>query len=218
MKELLHRRYCERSKDMSSNNKSGLRSIAEILRRHDTTNSSRTAGKLGSNRAAVVICLFQGKEGHLRVILTQRSSTISSHSGEVALPGGKWEEGDDTHAATALREANEEIGLDPSIVKSSPFSPPSAPSFSPILNPSEVESVFDVPLEMFLKNENRREETVELMGESFLVHYFDYETENRCYTIWAVTASILIKAASIIYQRPPAFEEHKPTFWGRSRH
>lgn len=273
---------------MSSNNKSGLRSIAERLRRHDNTNSSPTAGELGTNRAAVLICLFQGKDGHLRVILTQRSSTISSHSGEVALPGGKWEEGDDTHAATALREANEEIGLDPSIVEIVSILPPfytkvpplfisplysliqisirfeidsnlhfnlqrhitvfpvigiiwDISSFSPILNPSEVESVFDAPLEMFLKvgyyfkliwndfgwwswclnnvqNEKRREEKVELLGERYLLHYFDHETENRCYTIWALTASILIKAASIIYQRPPAFEEHKPTFWGRSRH
>ncbi|KAG6382913.1 hypothetical protein SASPL_157366 [Salvia splendens] len=220
---------------MSSSNTSDLRSIAERLRRHDNTNYSRIAGELGTNRAAVLICLFQGKEGHLRVILTQRSSTISSHSGEVALPGGKWEEGDDTHAATALREANEEIGLDPSTVEIVSILHPfytkrhitvfpvigivwDISSFSPVLNPSEVESVFDVPLEMFLKNEKRREEKIELMGERFLVHYFDYETEKRCYTIWALTASILIKAASIIYQRPPAFEEHKPTFWGRSRH
>ncbi|KAL1560302.1 nudix hydrolase 15, mitochondrial-like [Salvia divinorum] len=90
--------------------------------------------------------------------------------------------------------------------------------FSPVLNASEVESVFDVPLEMFLKNENRREEKVELMGDRFLVHYFDYVTENICYTIWALTASILIEAASIIYERLPPIEEQKPKFWSRSRH
>ncbi|KAJ6396794.1 hypothetical protein OIU77_021758 [Salix suchowensis] len=57
-----------------------------------------------------------GTDGELRVILTKRSSQLSSHLGEVALPGGKREEGDADDIATALREAKEEIGLDPSLV------------------------------------------------------------------------------------------------------
>lgn len=68
------------------------------------------------NKSAVLICLFEGKEGELRVILTKRSSTLSSHSGEVALPGGKLDQGDAHEVETALREAKEEIGLDPSLV------------------------------------------------------------------------------------------------------
>lgn len=187
------------------------------------------------NRAAVLICLFEGKDGDLHVILTKRSSTMSSHSGEVALPGGKWEEGDESNAATAVREAKEEIGLDPSIVEVVAVLEPlyskngitvfpvigiiwDISGFNPILNASEVESVFVAPLEMFLKNEKRREQRVEWMGYKYLLHFFDYQTENKSYTIWALTAAILIKAASIIYERPPAFEEHWPKFWSRSRH
>lgn len=94
-------------------------------------------------RAAVLICVFEGGDGSLRVILTKRSSSLSTHSGfflthcnqccsvflfqfdfhltvisagEVALPGGKREEGDADDVQTALREAKEEIGLDPSLV------------------------------------------------------------------------------------------------------
>ncbi|OQU80356.1 hypothetical protein SORBI_3007G115200 [Sorghum bicolor] len=67
-------------------------------------------------RAAVLVCLFRGAAGELRVILTKRSSSLSTHSGEVALPGGKAEEGDADDAATALRESKEEIGLDPALV------------------------------------------------------------------------------------------------------
>ncbi|KAG6495546.1 hypothetical protein ZIOFF_043372 [Zingiber officinale] len=67
-------------------------------------------------RAAVLICLFVGERGELRVILTKRSRNLSTHSGEVSLPGGKMEEGDKDDADTATREAKEEIGLDPSIV------------------------------------------------------------------------------------------------------
>ncbi|CAH9113710.1 unnamed protein product [Cuscuta europaea] len=69
-----------------------------------------------SKRAAVLICLFEGESGELCVVLTKRSSKLSASPGEVALPGGKVEEGDANDIETALREANEEIGLDPSIV------------------------------------------------------------------------------------------------------
>lgn len=54
------------------------------------------------------------------------------------------------------------------------------------------------------------------MGDKYVLHFFDHETENDKYTIWALTAGILIKAASIMYQRPPDFQERRPTFWSRS--
>ncbi|XP_035544684.1 nudix hydrolase 3-like [Juglans regia] len=68
-------------------------------------------------RAAVLICLFEGEEGELRVILTKRSMKLSSYPGDVALPGGKFEKGDADDSATALREAMEEIGLEPNLVR-----------------------------------------------------------------------------------------------------
>ncbi|KAG2685252.1 hypothetical protein I3760_10G116800 [Carya illinoinensis] len=67
-------------------------------------------------RAAVLVCLFEGDAGDLGVILTKRFSKLSTHSGEVSLPGGKAEEGDKDDGDTATREAREEIGLDPSLV------------------------------------------------------------------------------------------------------
>lgn len=149
------------------------------------------------------------------------------------MPGGKWEEADKNDAETALREAKEEIGLDPSIVEVVTILEPfytkrnitvfpvigiiwNKNRFNPVPNAAEVESVFDAPLEMFLKNENRREEKREWMGYHYLLHFFDYQVEGKSYIIWALTAAILIKAASVIYQRPPAFEEHRPKFWNRS--
>ncbi|KAF9683644.1 hypothetical protein SADUNF_Sadunf04G0035300 [Salix dunnii] len=190
--------------------------------------------------AAVLICIFEGNDGDLRVILTERSSRLSSHSesrnglrsiaGEVSLPGGKREEGDADDVETALREATEEIGLDPSLVDVvtvfEPFMTKYAmdvvpvvgilfdkKAFNPVPNVNEVETVFDVPLEMFLKDENRREQEKEWMGDKYLLHFFDYQSGSKMYTIWAITASILIRAASVVYQRPPAFQERKPTFW-----
>ncbi|CAK9148202.1 unnamed protein product [Ilex paraguariensis] len=189
--------------------------------------------RLRSNRAAVLICIFEGENGDLRVILTKRSSTLSSHSGDVSLPGGKTEKGDVDDIETALREAKEEIGLDPSLVNVVTVLQPfitkrgmtvvpvmgilyDKQAFKPVPNAAEVEAIFEAPLEMFLKDENRRAEEREWLGDKYLLHFFDYEAENKKYVIWALTAGILIQAASIVYQRSPEFQEQKPKFWNRS--
>ncbi|KAJ0989360.1 hypothetical protein J5N97_007716 [Dioscorea zingiberensis] len=185
--------------------------------------------RLLPRRAAVLVCLFEGEVGDLRVILTKRSSNLSTHSGEVSLPGGKAEEGDADDADTATREAKEEIGLDPSLVSVVTVLEPflskhllrvvpvisilsDKQSFKPVLNTDEVETIFDVPLEMFLKDENRRSEEREWLGVKYLVHFFNYETEDNKFVIWGLTASILIRAASVVYQRPPSFLEQNPKF------
>jgi coenzyme A diphosphatase NUDT7 len=54
------------------------------------------------------------------------------------------------------------------------------------------------------------------MGDKYLLHYFDYEAENEKYVIWALTAGILIRAASLVFQQPPAFLERRPKFWNRA--
>ncbi|XP_047974826.1 nudix hydrolase 11-like isoform X1 [Salvia hispanica] len=192
--------------------------------------SQSAAEPIQRNRAAVLICLFEDENSDLRVILTRRSSKLSSHSGEVALPGGKRDENDSDDVATALREAQEEIGLDPSMVEIVAVLEPfhtriniavvpvigviwDKRAFEPILNAAEVESVFDAPLEMFLKDENRRQEEQDWKGHKYLRHFFDHRIENETYVIWALTAGILIKVASVVYQRPPSFEECRPPFW-----
>lgn len=51
------------------------------------------------------------------------------------------------------------------------------------------------------------------MGDKYLIHFFDYETDDkRKYVIWGLTAGILIRAASVVYQRPPNFVEQNPKF------
>lgn len=173
-------------------------------------------------KAAVLVCLFEGVDGDLRVILTKRSSNLSTHSGEVALPGGKMDEGDRDEVDTATREAQEEIGLDPSLVNVVTILEPflsknilrvfpvigilsDKEAFRPLPNADEVEAVFDAPLEMFLKDENRRVEEREWLGCKYQVHFFDYKTPNEKYIIWGLTAGILIRAASIVYGRQPPF-------------
>ncbi|KAF2303239.1 hypothetical protein GH714_015673 [Hevea brasiliensis] len=116
----------------------------------------------------------------LRVILVIGILHDRKHSGEVALPGGKREEGDADDIETALREAKEEIGLDPSLVDVVARGIAVVPvvgilfdkrAFVPSPNTNEVESIFDVPLEMFLKDENRRAEEKQRMGYKYLLHF-----------------------------------------------
>lgn len=188
-----------------------------------------TAERFRPKRAAVLICLFEGDDGEFRVILTKRSSRLSTHSGEVSLPGGKADETDANDAETATREAKEEIGLDPSLVNVVTCLEPflskhllrvipvigilsNKKDFHPSPNADEVEAVFDAPLEMFLKDENRRCEERVWMGYKYLIHYFDYEINDKKYLIWGLTAGILIRAASIVYQKPPGFVEQNPKF------
>ncbi|XP_047327608.1 nudix hydrolase 15, mitochondrial-like [Impatiens glandulifera] len=194
------------------------------------------AEKFEFKRAAVLICIFEDEKGELRVILTKRSSRLSTNAGDVALPGGKRDESDANDTETALREAKEEIGLDPScvdvvavleqiVLKNGTAVVPvmgiisDRKKFIPSINEEEVEEMFDAPLEMFLKNEKRRGEEKEWMGDKYLLHYFDHEADNgKLFVIWALTAGILINAASIVYDRPPDFLELKPKFWTRQVH
>ncbi|GLT80052.1 hypothetical protein SLA2020_515150 [Shorea laevis] len=203
--------------------------VSQVGFQESVTPVARDPERFRPKRGAVLICLFEGDAGDFRVILTKRSSRLSSHAGEVSLPGGKTEEGDKDDAETATREAREEIGLDPSLVNVVTVLEPflskhllrvipvvgilsDKKAFKPTPNPAEVEAIFDAPLEMFIKDENRRSEEREWMGDKYLVHFFDYEFDDKKYVIWGLTAGVLIRAASVVYQRPPAFVEQNPKF------
>jgi 8-oxo-dGTP pyrophosphatase MutT (NUDIX family) len=140
-----------------------------------------------------------------RVILTKRPDTMPSHQGEIAFPGGKLDDStDDSLRATALREAHEEIGLDPSAVEIvaeldslvtvmgrfvlTPFVGllGQRPSLAP--DPTEVVSVFDVGIAELLDDATFREERWDLpSGRNRAVHFFELPGE----TVWGATAHIL---------------------------
>ncbi|XP_058100686.1 nudix hydrolase 15, mitochondrial-like isoform X1 [Magnolia sinica] len=216
-----------------------LRNLAQQIRSYrtppkdaDKEERKTASGKVSlaestAKRAAVLVCIFEGDAGDLRVILTKRASNLSSYSGEVALPGGKAEEGDTDDCETALREAKEEIGLDPSLVTVvTVFNPFSAKkntrvtpvigmlydkqAVKPVANPTEVEVIFDVPLEMFLKDENHWSVEMEWMGIKHHNHHFNFQVGNEKFVIWGLTSAILIHVASVIYQRPPPFNARWP--------
>jgi 8-oxo-dGTP pyrophosphatase MutT (NUDIX family) len=110
--------------------------------------------------AGVLAALFE-EDGEARLVLTRRSTGLRTHQGQVSFPGGRLEEGEDAVAA-ALREAFEEVDLDPCLVTTVGWLHPvltmvSSSFILPVLgtmdgrphlvaNPSEVERIFDVSL------------------------------------------------------------------------
>ena len=161
--------------------------------------------------AAVLLPLFE-EAGEARLILTKRPETMPSHQGEIAFPGGKHEPGTDADLrATALREAHEEIGLDPGLVEIvaeldhmvtvsagfdlTPFVGllPRQPDLAP--DDREVDAVFDVALSELLGDDVFREERWDVppemlvgVGRDRAIHFFELAGE----TVWGATARILV--------------------------
>ncbi|WP_461406091.1 CoA pyrophosphatase [Falsiruegeria mediterranea] len=137
-----------------------------------------------------------------RVILTKRSSALKHHPGQIAFPGGKQDEGDADVTATALREAQEEIGLPPALprimghlpshetVTSFTVTPVIAvldDLFEVIAEPGEVDEVFSVPLRHLMRLENYVVESRRWQGQQ---RYY-YTVPFGPYYIWGATARML---------------------------
>ncbi len=86
--------------------------LKEKLRRALLGHGTRRVAQGGLRRAAVLVPLLL-KEGSLHVLLIKRSEGLPQHAGEIAFPGGRVEDRDASLRETALREASEEVGLDP---------------------------------------------------------------------------------------------------------
>ena len=183
------------------------------------------AAAVSHKHAAVLVPLFE-KDGDIQVILTQRSAKMNSHAGEVCLPGGKREEQDASDVATALREAQEELGLDPACVQVVTTLPPVLSkhllSVTPVLatvpsglrltpNPAEVSSVFSAPLAMFLETgHGYYNRDVEWEGLPYRLHFWNYKYRGSSYKIWGLTAGMLVVIAEKAFQRKAAFALHPP--------
>ncbi len=140
------------------------------------------------------------------VLLTERTLHLSTHSGQIAFPGGKAEADDADASATALRETQEEIGLDPALVQVLGLLPQYAtgsafiitpvvglvePGFTLAPNAYEVADVFEVPLEFLMNPGHHRRHVFEWEGvrrEWFSMPYQDRMTQRF---IWGATAGML---------------------------
>jgi 8-oxo-dGTP pyrophosphatase MutT (NUDIX family) len=140
------------------------------------------------------------------VLLTERTAHLSTHSGQVAFPGGKADPGDASPSHTALREAQEEVGLDaqyvevlgvlPTYVTGSSFiiSPVVAlvaPDCQLHPNPYEVAELFEVPLAFLMDPSNHRHHVFEGGGVSRQWFSMPYQDGEASRFIWGATAGML---------------------------
>jgi 8-oxo-dGTP pyrophosphatase MutT (NUDIX family) len=140
--------------------------------------------------------------GEASVLLTTRTPTLSSHAGEVAFPGGRVDADDGSPIRTALREAQEEIGLDATTIspvgyldlylsnsgyRITPVLATLTPGFTLTPNPDEVANVFEVPLGFLMAPENHHRRSRHWRG---IERYF-YEMPFEQHRIWGVTAGII---------------------------
>lgn len=156
-------------------------------------------------RAAVLIPIVQ--RAVPTVLLTERTAHLSTHSGQVAFPGGRTDPEDANATATALREAYEEVGLEagaaqvlgelPVYLTGSSFivSPVVAlvhPDFVLRPNPYEVARVFEVPLAFLLDPAHHRRHLFEYAGQRREWYSMPYrDADGYEHFIWGATAGML---------------------------
>lgn len=156
----------------------------------------------GIRTAAVVLPFFE-RGGEAVLVLTKRPEHMPTHKGEIAFPGGKAEDVDRSLRDTALRELEEEIGVDRDAVEivgelgahgtfASRFGIvpfvgllDGPPEYTP--DPSEVDEVIEVPVSELLAEGVHREERWGIGPADRPIHFFELEEE----TVWGATAAIL---------------------------
>jgi 8-oxo-dGTP pyrophosphatase MutT (NUDIX family) len=159
------------------------------------------------SRAAVLIAIVMREEGS-SLLLTQRTEHLSTHSGQIAFPGGKSDDTDPTPAATALREAQEEVGLEPRYVEVlgslpiyvtgtnfiiTPVVGLVTPGFTLAPNADEVAAAFEVPLDFLMNPAHHQRHAFEWEGvrrEWFSMPYRDADADAERF-IWGATAGML---------------------------
>ena len=160
--------------------------------------------------AAVLLLVVNHPEP--TVVLTQRTSHLAHHAGQIAFPGGRREEADDSAEGTALREAAEEIGLDPARVQLlgrlpeyrtstgfvvTPVVGWAEPPLAYTPDPHEVAEVFEVPLAFLLDPSNHRYESAFYRGR--MRHYWAMPYGERF--IWGATAGMIVTFQRLISRR-----------------
>jgi len=169
--------------------------------------------ELKSAKEAATMLLFFPDENNIpNFVLTKRLEYQGVHSGQISLPGGKKEPTDINFEYAAIRETNEEIGIDANKIKvlgklSELYIPPSnflvypflsvafeTPKFIPQEN--EVFKIIEVPYFLLNDMELRKEKKVQLSGSNLFVNapYFDFFGHE----VWGATAMMLSETAEIL--------------------
>jgi 8-oxo-dGTP pyrophosphatase MutT (NUDIX family) len=169
-----------------------------------------------SDRPLTPASVLVGVVAHARpsILLTQRTADLSSHAGQVAFPGGKADATDADVVATALREAQEEVGLHPRHLQVlgtlphyttgsgfviTPVVAIISPAYESVANAAEVAAIFEVPLDFLMNPAHHRRHTLQTPSgprQWVSMPYADGDQERY---IWGATAGILINLHERLY-------------------
>lgn len=166
---------------------------------------------LNCRRAGVLVLLYPGRNGELSLVLTRRTESVENHRGQISLPGGSMEAGENAVAA-ALREAQEELAVNPAqlelLGELSPLYIPASgfciypvvayagerPAFLP--NPREVAEVIEVPLSHLLEPAVRCVEQWQMGGREVRVPFYAVGRHK----VWGATAMVLCELLTLLSQ------------------
>jgi 8-oxo-dGTP pyrophosphatase MutT (NUDIX family) len=166
-------------------------------------------------RIAAVLILLYPESGSVHTVLMQRHDYAGVHGGQISFPGGKKEPSDEDVIQTAIREANEETGVDPSGISvigtlTPLFIPVSNMIVTPVIGwieetpvfnhkPEEVVFLIDADIKRLLDPSIIKTKQFEIRGELLDIKYFDYSG----HVIWGATAMILYELLTIIRRSCP---------------
>ena len=161
--------------------------------------------------AAVLLPIYH-KQGQYYILFAKRTDKVKEHKGQIAFPGGTYEERDGTLLSTVLRECSEEIGLKAEVVELlgelddttttgsnyivSPFVAFIPWPYPFKIDPWEAEEIIEVPISALLDKSNLHQENENINGE--VVTSYSYHYQGR--VIWGATARILNQFLEIFAQ------------------
>lgn len=169
-----------------------------------------TQGIANIRAAAVLIGIIPRKSGPT-ALLTHRPDTMPTHAGQVAFPGGKVDPSDADEVEAALREAHEEVGVEPDTVqlvaRSAPYITGTSFRIVPVVgilpadfvadpDPHEVADVFEAPLDFLMDSHNHHARSTQWRGQRRDYYEMPYEGHR----IWGVTAGIIRALYERLYE------------------